>query len=163
MIVYILSVMLIIWTLFVCGIPFADNVTMDADGFRQLLHLEEQMYMKMNPSDKDTFNTECPGMRSSSMLTKISAPSACAKDVRMNVINPVHMKVFAWTRSYELKKETMGSCDPGQECPAADVLFCENAFEQHWGLCRERFQANLQFSQTWQNYVGSSIEMPVFP
>ena len=65
-------------------------------------------------------------------------------------LTPVTMKVFAWTRSFVLQKEVV-SWDPGSA--AADVLFCSNGFEQHWGQCKRQFLDPKEFQSGWKSEV----------
>jgi hypothetical protein len=60
-------------------------------------------------------------------------------------LSPVTMKVFSWTRSYIL-----------QPTVDADVLFCSNGFEQHWGQCKNRFSEAMVFTSDWNAKVKQS-------
>ena len=143
-VMYFLIVSMIIGTLFVIAMP-GSFVFHNPE--KRLILLEQMMYQNTNtPTPK----TECSnGIQKNNLVAHIN--ELCS-DISSEVykIRPVTMKVFAWTRSFVLQKQVI-SWDAG--LAAADVLFCSNGFEQHWGQCKRQFLDPKEFSIAWNEDV----------
>ena len=80
-------------------------------------------------------------------------------------IDPVDMKVFAWTRFFQLRNRLTSSSVKDEcfstNCQGSAVLFCSNAFEQHWGQCKQAFQHSPGdvLRKSWKDTVLDSTKM----
>ena len=86
-------------------------------------------------------------------------------DTSTEHIDPVDMKVFAWTRFFQLRNRLTSSSVKNQcfptNCQGSAVLFCSNAFEQHLGQCKEAFQHSPGdvLRKSWKDTVLDSTKM----
>lgn len=154
-ILYILSVLVILFATFLISVPvtlFFMKIAAEAE----LLFYENKMYVEMGNARKN-----CVGITNSTLMLKAQTSFESVDNVFPNTVSPVHMKVFGWTRSYtQLRDSTYDTdvCDD-KLCPSADVLFCANAFEQHWGQCHDHFHKYQLpvFEPKWAAVVKNAV------
>jgi hypothetical protein len=137
-VMYCLIVCMIIGTLFVIAMP-GSFVFHNPE--KRLIFLEQMMYQNTNHPTPDAACSN--GIQKNNLVAKIN--DLCSdSSSEVYEFRPVTMKVFAWTRFFVLQKQV----DDGSA--AADVLFCSNGFEQHWGQCKSQFlDPKIDLSTAW--------------
>jgi hypothetical protein len=158
---YIFSVWLIIMALLFIPMLYESN---NPEG--TLLFLEKIMYDSTHGVKKfgDTIDPAkvCDNSiyTNSLMSNAMVNGNGCTREkIYQNwAIGPVHIKVFAWTRLFQLldgyQMNSKNECNHRQ-CAPPSVLFCSNGFEQHWGQCKNEFLLfpSRKLTETWKTAV----------
>jgi hypothetical protein len=164
---YIVSVWVII-----AALSFIPMVNESNNPEGTLLFLEKIMYTATASVDKFGIALDPAKLCDNSISTNSLVSMAMAKGkfdcTKTKLyenweIGPVHMKVFAWTRFFQLQEEysinTKNACTE-RDCAPPSVLFCSNGFEQHWGQCKKEFLLfpARQLAGSWKTLVTNSTK-----
>jgi hypothetical protein len=150
LIMYCLVVIVLIVLVFVISVPKTDKNNTNPE--KKLILLEQMMYQN---TDSPGLNAACSyGIRKNELISVTN--KLCTYDSNdVYKMETVSMKVFAWTRFYVFQHEI-----PDKDTKAsADVLFCSNGFEQHWGRCKRQFSSQQGFWPEWNATVRQSAAL----
>ena len=148
LVMYCLIVWIIFGLFFLIAMPDAGLTWNNSE--KKLIFLEQMMYQN---TDVPIMSSACNhGIQRNELIAKIH--HLCTdRSSDLYKIRPVTLKVFAWTRFFVLQHEVV---DHVPAAASADVLFCSNGFEQHWGQCKSQFLNPADYSAPWITEVKKS-------
>jgi len=152
LVMYLLVMLVFIMFVFAQSLPLPKVENLE----KKLIFQEQMIYQ--NTEQPTVADSSCNlGIQKNSLISTTN--KLCSLDSEdVYELSPVTMKVFAWTRFYILQDEI-----PTREAsPSANVLFCSNGFEQHWGQCKTLFSTQGgQFWDAWDTRVKQATGIPV--
>jgi hypothetical protein len=151
-IIYCMVVCVLIALVFIVTVPKYSATNPE----KRLIFLEQMMYENTNaPSSTAVTVASCSKGIQKNTLMETIGKLECPRVYNLSNVGPVSMKVFAWTRFFELQNPIV---EPGSQA-SAHVLLCSNGFEQHWGECKRHFLHPKQFSDAWDTKVLNSVKV----
>jgi len=143
LLMYLLVMLVFIMFVFAQSLPMLERENLE----KKLIFSEQMIYQ--NTKQTIPADAACSlGIQKNELIsTKNNLCTLNSQDVY--IISPVTMKVFAWTRFYVLQDEI----PTREESPSANVLFCSNGLEQHWGQCKTLFSTGGKFWDAWDKTV----------